>query len=678
MKNIGLICLLFIMVLNIQAQEKIQDFKSFYQEGMKCAEGILPVYYKGKNIYLEVNEKLLGREFLITTQIEEGFGKRGRWLKTPGVFRINRGERGCLWIQQEILSERITGKDGSLREILQASSRQPVERELPVVAIREERKGYIVDISDLLKGRNKWFEWSEEGVRGMKEGSASLKEAESLKDGVVLKIKGRFGYASSRQLAGNMLSPEGYMPLEICWVLKVLPFSDMPLRYADARIPYRAIHFMEYGKNPYGGVKDSVIERWRGDKPLFFYIDSCCPPQWIKYIREGVFLWNKAFQKAGFGKNWLQVRVAGRGSCLAAEPLVIAYDLGKPEVKAERKVNERTGEILAGRINIGHGFAWQWCWKYRMLHHELSKSDEEVMGEILKEKIMESVGYLLGLRQECMEGKVGAAACLAVAWGYQDIRRNKAMTEEESRSFLCHWLTKQGIQSEMDFQKLCRLLNLNDLSDRMENLMGFYRKIEEIVYPEGITDYGNRLRRVDKQGYKLYVDYLSEAVGYVGGNSVLSLKVMEFLQYYLFDFDPLLLTSPFLIRNPLRNAIPLPVAVQPVFEKLLSREIQGDLINARKSSGSYTCRKLFEDIDRLLFKNWQADKLNAWEMELQASYLRAFCKSIKAKEIEKAEDDYDLMMLVEYRRLKEKLRMAAQTCRHKRIGDFYEMLGTMM
>lgn len=678
MRNIGLICLLFFMVLNIQAQEKIQDFTSFYQEGMKCAEGILPVYYKGKNIYLEVNEKLLGREFLITTQIEEGFGKRGRWLKTPGVFRINRGERGCLWIQQEILSERITGKDGPLREILESSSRQPVERELPVIAIREERKGYIVDISDLLKGRNKWFEWSEEGIRGMEEGSANLKEAESLKDGVALKIKGRFGYASSRQLAGNMLSPEGYMPLEVCWVLKVLPLSDMPLRYADARMPYRAIHFMEYRENPYGAVKDSVIERWRGDKPLVFYIDSCCPPEWRKYIREGVFLWNKAFHKTGLGKNWLQVKVAEGGKCLAAEPLVIAYDLGKPEVKAERKVNERTGEILAGRINIGHGFAWQQRWEYRMLHHELSKSDEEVMGEILKEKIMESVGYLLGLRQECMEGKVGAAACLAVGWGYQDIRKNKTMTEEESRSFLCHWLTKQGIQSEMDFQKLCRLQNLNDLSGKMENLTGFYRKIEEVVYPEGITDYGNRLRRIDKQGHELYVDNLLEAVGYVGGDSVLSHTVMDFLQYYLFDFAPQLLASPFLVRNPFRNAVSLPVAVQPVFEKLLSPEIQGDLINARKSSGSYTCCKLFGDIDRMLFKNWQADTLNDWELELQASYLRAFCKSVKAKEIEKAEDDYDLMMLVEYRRLKEKLHMVAQTCRNKRIGDLYEMLGTMM
>ena len=35
-------------------------------------------------------------------------------------------------------------------------------------------------------------------------------------------------------------------------------------------------------------------------KPIVFYLDSVMPSVWVKYIREGVEEWNKAFQEIGF------------------------------------------------------------------------------------------------------------------------------------------------------------------------------------------------------------------------------------------------------------------------------------------------------------------------------------------------------------------------------------------
>ena len=34
--------------------------------------------------------------------------------------------------------------------------------------------------------------------------------------------------------------------------------------------------------------------------PVVFYIDTCCPVEFVPYIKEGVLAWNAAFEKSRF------------------------------------------------------------------------------------------------------------------------------------------------------------------------------------------------------------------------------------------------------------------------------------------------------------------------------------------------------------------------------------------
>ena len=42
-------------------------------------------------------------------------------------------------------------------------------------------------------------------------------------------------------------------------------------------------------------------------KPIIWYVDDAFPAEWKTPIKEGVLVWNRAFEKIGF-KNVLQVR----------------------------------------------------------------------------------------------------------------------------------------------------------------------------------------------------------------------------------------------------------------------------------------------------------------------------------------------------------------------------------
>lgn len=414
-------------------------FEKFFHGKMEKISGVLPVYRDSAKVYIEIPERLLGRELEIRAQVNKGFDMVARPLESMGVVYLQKVEDHSIYIQRRLFSERVADKNNELYKALCKSNKQPVDIIYPVVAYSADEKGYIIDITDMLKTGDDWFKVTASQIREQDASRARILGVHEFSDGVSFTIHRMCGFSPER-LLDNVIPPRGFLALEIGCVVTLLPEREMRERFADRRFGYQVISFLDYSQNPYRAESDSIIRKWnlgvtendRGEyrkgklvdpaHPVVFYIDTCCPAEFVPYIKEGVLAWNAAFEKAGF-KNALRVKMADSKTVLEEQRAVIAYDLHEAGIRTGYTFHPKTGEILSCRVNIGHGFLPKELWRYVL---ECGTVDDrirkeffhpDVVGEILRSKVIRAVGSVLGLK----ENLAGSAAYTAeqvksVAW----------------------------------------------------------------------------------------------------------------------------------------------------------------------------------------------------------------------------------------------------------------------
>lgn len=398
------------------------SFEEFFHEKMERFAGVLPVYRDSAKVYLEIAENLLGREIEIRAQVNKGFDMVARPMEGLGVVYLEKAEEGVVYWQRRIFTERVMDEKSELLEAFQKSNMQPVDMMYPIKAYTADRKGYIIDITEVLRTSEEWFKVAFTKLREQKSSLAKITGVHSFEKGVSFTVHRMYGFAPEQITKGSIsLSPSVFLPVEIGCVVTLLPEHGMRERFSDRRIGFQSISFLDYTQSPYGVVRDSIIQRWNlqvskkdqrvyqkgklvePENPIVFYVDSCCPRELIPYIKEGVLAWNVAFEQAGF-KNALQVKVADRTIVSVEQSAVIAYDLGEVGIETKYTCHPKTGEILSCRINMGHGFLAKELTRYFFqcgrVDSRIRKNryDPDVAGEILRSHVMKAVGSVLGLK----------------------------------------------------------------------------------------------------------------------------------------------------------------------------------------------------------------------------------------------------------------------------------------
>ena len=91
-----------------------------------------------------------------------------------------------------------------------------------------------------------------------------------------------------------------------------LPQSDYVPRYADTRIGYFTLQWREWGDDAAHEPVVEVIKRWHLQKkdpeaalsepvkPIVFWLENTIPEEYRPYVTQGLLLWNRAFEAAGF------------------------------------------------------------------------------------------------------------------------------------------------------------------------------------------------------------------------------------------------------------------------------------------------------------------------------------------------------------------------------------------
>ncbi|MBC8515510.1 zinc-dependent metalloprotease [bacterium] len=164
-----------------------------------------------------------------------------------------------------------------------------------------------------------------------------------------------------------------------------LPEVPMTPRVSDQRVGYFTTEYLDMGVETTDGALERMANRWRLEKadpdadisapikPITYYVDPSVPPRWRPYVKEGIELWNKAFEAAGWigavravlptDEDWPEDYDAGdiRYSSVSWAPsLRSTFAIGPSNV------DPRTGEILNADIVFTASWIRAWTEDYEL------------------------------------------------------------------------------------------------------------------------------------------------------------------------------------------------------------------------------------------------------------------------------------------------------------------------
>ncbi len=360
--------------------------KTFEQlvKGTERLDGLFTLYRdrsQGK-LYAELLPNQLNVNYLCNITMESGIGQNGIYSGLPltnFIFNFRRVDNKIQFVVPNVYFR--TRPGDPLQRSVQRSFSSSVLQALSIKSYNPKHKSYLVDLTPLFLND---FPGLTTLLKGLLGSPYSLDSNRSYFDAVKsfplnVELESVYGFSGS----GGEDAPA---------FLEVLPDSrsfDLKIRYSLSQLPtdggYRprlADDRVGYFITAYQNLSDDsprtpfvrYINRWHLEKqnpkatfsppkkPIVFWIENTVPLEYRDAVRDGVLMWNKAFEKAGF-KDAIQVQQMPDDATWDPADIryntirwISTFDSGFIGLGPSR-VNPLTGEILDADILIDASFA---------------------------------------------------------------------------------------------------------------------------------------------------------------------------------------------------------------------------------------------------------------------------------------------------------------------------------
>ncbi|WP_293083213.1 zinc-dependent metalloprotease [Okeania sp. SIO3B5] len=296
---------------------EIDDSYEKLIDGFEKLEGMFTIYRDeetGKTL-IEVKPEQLNKNFLSVITLESGIGEAGLISGLPMgdfIFQLRKHQDDIQFVLPN-LNFRTNELDPQTRSIKRSFS-DSVLYSLPIEATHPQRKTLLIDLENLLIGEMNL---------------PSLEEALP-NDYSIDRTKSYISDAKAFPLNIELESVYGILNEDNTAYLESLPdsrafnlkvrysFSELPInngyipRLADERVGYFISAYQDISNNNRREPFVRYINRWHLEKqipsaplspplePITFWIENTVPIEYRDAIREGILMWNKAFEKAGF------------------------------------------------------------------------------------------------------------------------------------------------------------------------------------------------------------------------------------------------------------------------------------------------------------------------------------------------------------------------------------------
>ena len=410
--------------------------KLLKKPGVATAKGNFVTLHKiGEKIYFEYPLKYMGREVLMGNTVKKVsdvmYLPLGMKMMSPLHLKFELRD-SSVYIEEP---NRALVPDGKQRSLVEELSYTPVFcYRSSVAAYSNDSTAVVFDVTDYLKkdmALNLFFSYM--GLLSEKQGSFSFGAIKAFDDNVSIEVNRTF---DAKLPVFIMQVPSGTISTTSSISMLLLPEEKMKSRLQDARLgifvaPYQmgAFNFPKREAARAEG-EDSwrfayLVTRWRLEptdevawergemvevkKPIVWYMDPALPGEWKAPFREGVLVWNRAFEKIGL-KNVMQVRDFPTAeedpafdpdnlkySCIRYQPTTTANAMGPSWI------DPVTGEILNASVIVWDGILqlvneWRFVQTAQVDPRVRTRNlPKEVRDEALVYVMAHEIGHTLGL-----------------------------------------------------------------------------------------------------------------------------------------------------------------------------------------------------------------------------------------------------------------------------------------
>ncbi|MBV9388595.1 MAG: zinc-dependent metalloprotease [Chroococcidiopsidaceae cyanobacterium CP_BM_ER_R8_30] len=387
---------------------ELQPFAQVIKNTEKM-EGLFTLYRNqatGK-IYLEIKPDQLNKNYLSTVTMESGIGERGVYSGMPLqdlLFYFQRVNNNLQFVVRNENFRTLPG-DPQARSLARSFS-DSVLYSLSIKSVHQERQSILVDLGDLLLADVPNLSSQ---LSSLLQGSYQLDDKKSYFGAAKvfpfnLEIESVYGFSSGsgdRQSTALETVPDSRdLTVRVHYGFSQLPQNDgYSPRLADDRVGYFITAYEDFSNDNHDDPFVRYINRWHLEKqdpssplsppqhPIMFWIENAVPLEYRDAIREGVLMWNQAFERLGF-KDAIQVQQMPDDA--KWDPADVRYNtirwLNTVDgffALGPARVNPLTGEILSADIIVDGSFVRALKQEYRTIVQQNQLQPQSLLSYVI-------------------------------------------------------------------------------------------------------------------------------------------------------------------------------------------------------------------------------------------------------------------------------------------------------
>jgi hypothetical protein len=388
-------------------REAFRRYNEIVRDSSK-SEGLFGVYNRRDegNVYLEIKPEQLNQNYLATVTLESGVGESGIYSGLPlqdFLFYFQRVNNRLQFVVRNVKFR--TEIDTPEVRSLGRSFSDSVLAALDIVGIEQRSKSILVNLGDLLMPD---FPGLTSLLKHYLQGDYHVEESKSYFSNVNtfplnVEIDSIYGFTADEGANLATLPDSRALTLSVHYSFSQLPDNRYTPRLADDRVGYFITAFQDFQRQNLGEVFTRYINRWHLEpassdlalsppkKPIVFWIENAVPVEYREAIAEGILMWNRAFEKAGF-QDAIQVRQMPDDANW--HPADVRYNtvrwfnsLDAGFARGPVRVNPLTGEILDADIIVDANMVRSLEGEYRALVKGSSSAGVEFFNQTVDENI---------------------------------------------------------------------------------------------------------------------------------------------------------------------------------------------------------------------------------------------------------------------------------------------------
>ena len=361
--------------ITANASHAIGDYAKIFKKKSllsTCKSLDFALYLYDNKLYMEVPERLMGRELLVNSIVNSSSSLRLNGVNaSPSTCIVMQRTDSMVVFKQPQANYAISEyEENSTLEALKRSRLQPILSMFPIKAWNKDSTKVLFECTKYFKANNKQiFDLKGKAYEdGVSVGTANVKNDVEFFEGITafdkcLCINKTFSAELTLMFSLGELQRKPLCQFSLQTMIALLPDKTnmMPTREAHGSVGSGFVAYDDY-RQPNDAKKGFYTTRRRylpGDT-IKFYVDTLISKSWKNSIQKAALAWNKAFEHQHLGSPILLLPFPKDSAFSSNNPMtnIIAFANNlEQRLTINNVIDPRTGEILGTRIRIPRNLA---------------------------------------------------------------------------------------------------------------------------------------------------------------------------------------------------------------------------------------------------------------------------------------------------------------------------------